>query len=441
MSVGISAEIGTLLSGYQRFGVRLGLERVQRLLADLGSPQARVPMIHVAGTNGKGSVCAYLSSVLNAAGYRVGRYTSPHLIDWTERISLNERAIAPDYLLTVIKSVCKAAGRASASDNETPTQFEVFTAAAWMYFAEQCVDVAIMEVGLGGRLDATNVKADPLVSAIVSIGRDHWQRLGPTLADIAREKAGVLKPGCPAAIGPLPPAATPAIADRIRELGCPVTWVEPAVLVSGPDRRATYNGIDYSLPLLGKVQLTNSAVAIATLQLLQGRGWSLDSDAIARGLAGARWPGRIQWTVWRDRPLLLDGAHNADAARVLREYVDTLPHPVQWTMGMLNTKDHAEIFAHLLRPGDRLYLVPVPEHQSAAPEELAAIATGICPQLASCSTYDDLAPALDAAAQAAGAIGPRHPTVLCGSLYLLGHFFARNATAYGLGQLSLNTPP
>jgi len=217
-------DIDSLLKPYQRFGVHLGLERIQRLLANLGNPQQQVPVIHVAGTNGKGSVCAYLSAVFKEAGYRVGRYTSPHLVDWTERICLNDRPIAPETLQQLLLQVQQAIR----PDEETPTQFEVITAAAWLYFAQVQVDIAVIEVGLGGRLDATNVCDRPSVTIITSISREHWQQLGPTVADIAREKAGILKPNCPAVIGQLPPEAETVVRSRIKELGCPAIFPLPA---------------------------------------------------------------------------------------------------------------------------------------------------------------------------------------------------------------------
>ena len=189
-------KIDQFLAAFQRFGVNLGLTRIEKLLAQLGNPEKNVPLIHVAGTNGKGSVCAYLSSVLTTAGYRVGRYTSPHLVNWTERICLNESPISEADFLAVLESVKAAIG-----EEDHPTLFEVVTAAAWLYFAEQKVDVAVMEVGLGGRLDATNVKEQVLASIITPISREHWQVLGDTVGKIATEKAGVLKPHCPAFMG------------------------------------------------------------------------------------------------------------------------------------------------------------------------------------------------------------------------------------------------
>jgi len=413
-----------LLQPFGRFGVRLGLERSERLLAALGQPQQRVPIVHVAGTNGKGSVCAYLSATLAAAGYRVGRYTSPHLLDWTERICVNEVAIARADLLALLREVRAAIE----PDAEPPTQFEIFTAAAWLYFARQAVDLAVVEVGLGGRLDATNVVANPLVAVIASIALDHVQILGGTLAAIASEKAGILKPGCPAVLGPLPPEAAAAMAPRACD--GPTVWVEPAIALpaSGTGCTQTSNrvrfqpparsdlpltALDYTLPMAGPVQLTNSAIAIAALQVLRLRGWALSDEAIATGIGQARWPGRFQALLWQGRELLVDGAHNPAAAIALRQYVDRWQVPVTWTLGILNTKDYRGVLAALLRPGDRLHAVAVPDRATVEPEVLVQAARELCPDLAASNVYPDTATALQAA------VGR---TVLCGSLYLIGAF-------------------
>ena len=440
-------EIDTILKPFQRFGVHLGLERIQKLLADLGNPHHSVPVIHVAGTNGKGSVCAYLSAVLTEAGYRVGRFTSPHLVDWKERICLNEQPISTEALAELLLQVQAAIPENS---EDSPTQFEVITAAAWLYFAQQQVDIAVMEVGLGGRLDATNV-CRPIVTIITSLSREHWQVLGPTLADIAREKAGILKPGWPAVVGQLPPEAKAVVEQRIKELGCPTVWVKPAVelppptppyqggeqeelpsFTKGRTKRefrmhwAEYEGIQYPLPLLGEIQLSNSAIAIATLQILSSQGWQIPEKAIASGMAKTTWPGRLQWTTWQNHRLLIDGAHNPAAAIALRQYVDTLNIPVTWVMGILSTKDHAEIFEAILRSGDQLYLVPVPDHSSADPNALATLAASICPELADCHTYPDLFTGLQAATSNIAEASERL-IVLCGSLYLVGYFLRQSA--------------
>lgn len=457
------SRLNTLLDSFGRFGVDLGLDRILHLLDRLGNPQRQVPIIHVAGSNGKGSVCAYLASVLAAAGYRVGRYTSPHLVSWRERICVDGAPISSADLYRQVQRVIAAID----SNQPSPTQFEVFTAAAWLYFAEVAVDIAVIEVGLGGRLDATNVVDHPLVSIITSLSREHWQRLGPTLGDIAREKAGILKPGCPAVIGPLPPEAEGVVKARLAAVGSPAVWPEAAVSVGTNQARCPWGegAVTYDLPLPGEHQLVNSALAIAALQQLQHQGWQISPAAIQQGIAQTQWPGRLQWAHWlsptgTSYPLLVDGAHNPAAAVVLRQYVDSwlrqraldddqpggdhaaakdstaddgkgnclkTDHPkaedaasgVTWLMGMLSTKDHREVFEALLRPGDRLHLVPVPEHLSADPQDLAAIAQTVCPGLAQCQIYPTLADGLAAIAQQTPPL-----TVFCGSLYLIGHFLA-----------------
>lgn len=414
--------IDSILQRYQRFGVHLGLERIHQLLMALDNPHRQVPILHVAGTNGKGSVCAYLSSVLTQAGYRVGRYTSPHLVDWCERICLNEQPISSSDLARSLQQV----ERVIRPDWPSPTQFEVITAAAWLYFAQQQVDLAVVEVGLGGRLDATNVCESPLVSVITSISRDHWQRLGPTLAAIAGEKAGILKPGCPAVVAPLPPEVQAVVKQRLKELNCPAIWPPPALDLGGG--LATAEGITYPLSLPGAVQLTNSALAIAALQSLKQQGWSIPETAIVAGMANTQWPGRLQGVTWAGQPLLIDGAHNPAAAESLRQFVDSLNPPAcHWIMGMLAIKDHRDIFRAILRSGDRLSLVPVPGHDFAEPKMLAKLAEEICPTLQDCQTYPNWQAALEVGEAGPLPLSPgwqsaQPLTILCGSLYLVGDF-------------------
>ncbi len=445
--------IDLLLQPFQRFGVNLGLDRIVKLLANLGNPHHQVPVIHVTGTNGKGSVCAYLSCVLTEAGYRTGRYTSPHLVDWTERICLNEQAIASETFCQLLLQV-----KAAISPNEeSPTQFEVITAAAWLYFAQTKVDVAVVEVGLGGRLDATNVCSQPLVTIITSISREHWQKLGSTVAEIAREKAGILKPGCPAVVGILPADAEKVVRSRALELQCPYIVPQPARQISpgwaeyqqAPETRGQGDSLEtrgqgdkgdkgdtgenllvpnssnpksikYRLPLEAQIQLGNSSLALAALEILQQKGWQISQEAIINGIAKTKWLGRMQWTTWRNHKLLIDGAHNPAGAIALRAYVDSLDIPkVNWVMGMMAKKDHAEIFQALLRPKDSLYLTPVPDDSSANTSELAKLAQEICPELSDRQTNPDLLSALETAFRANNNL-----VILCGSLYLVGHFFA-----------------
>jgi dihydrofolate synthase / folylpolyglutamate synthase len=416
--------IDSILQSFQHFGVCLGLERIETLLSKLGNPHQQVRVIHVAGTNGKGSVCAYLSSILKEAGYRVGRYISPHLLNWNERICINDCPISSPELEQLLQEVIAAIATLPTS----PTQFEVITAAAWLYFAQKQVDIAVIEVGLGGRLDATNVCDRPLVTIITSISRDHWQVLGDSLAAIAGEKAGILKPRCPAVIGLLPDEAMTVVKKRLEDLGCSAVFpqvakeIKTTKALSSPreeERWVEYEGIKYPLPLLGEFQLANSAVAITCIRLLQQQGYSISSDAIALGMANTKWPGRLQWTTWKNHPLLLDGAHNCGSAQVLRQYIESRQCSITWVMGMLANKDCAEIFRLLLRSRDRLLLVPIPDADYANPDQLAILAQNICPDLSQCQPYPDLPTALNAA------FTPKETlTVLCGSLYLIGHFLS-----------------
>jgi dihydrofolate synthase / folylpolyglutamate synthase len=411
-------QIESLLDPFQKFGISLGLSRIEKLLDLLANPQRKVPIIHVAGTNGKGSVCAYLSSILTEAGYKTGRYTSPHLVNWTERIYLNQQPIEETKLSDILQKIVRVIDN---YQGDIPTQFEIITAAAWLYFAESEVDVAVMEVGLGGRLDATNVCDRPLVSIITSISREHWQRLGDTLAKIAFEKAGVLKAECPAIIGQLPLDAKEVVAERIQELNCPHTWVKPADrIIKKGENWGQYEDCQYPLALAGDIQLQNSAIAIATIKTLQQQGWQISPEAIEIGMRKTRWQGRIEWTQWRQQKLLIDGAHNTAAAKVLRQYIDTLDTKIIWVMGMLSTKDHHGVFKELLRSNDELHLVPVPDHSTAQPPELAKIAQEIVPNLSIIKTYDDLLNALDQIIVDRN--DQQETIVLCGSLYLLGYF-------------------
>ncbi|NKB18398.1 MAG: bifunctional folylpolyglutamate synthase/dihydrofolate synthase [Pseudanabaena sp. CRU_2_10] len=409
------------LDRFGKFGIHLGLERIQQLLSNLGNPQERVPVIHVAGTNGKGSVCAYLSSILQAAGYRVGRYISPHLVDWRERICINSQWITNEDLLAALLQVDRAI-----IPEQIPTQFEVITAAAWWYFAQQQVDVAVIETGLGGRLDATNVCDRPLVSVITSISMEHWQRLGSTLGAIAREKAGIIKPHRPAIIGEVPEEAKAVIAAKIHDCDAPVTWVSAATKTT---TGAEWEGISYPLALLGKHQLINSAIALATIQSLQRQGWDISQTAIEQGMRQTKWQGRLQWIEYqlndRSHKLLIDGAHNVAAAGYLRQFVDdAFPQKrIHWIIGMLDTKDHQGILNALLRHGDLLSTVPVSSHQSADPQELADIGSSILEQPA--TSYGSLPSAL--AEVFVNSDSPRYVSrsdlvILCGSLYLVGEF-------------------
>lgn len=403
------------LASFDRFGIHLGLERIQQLLNALGNPHQQVPVIHIAGTNGKGSVCAFLLSILQAAGYRVGRYTSPHLINWRERITINGEWISNQDFWEALDRVEQAI-----APEFSPTQFEVITAAMWWYFAKQKVDIAIIETGLGGRLDATNVCDRPLVCAVTSIGLDHCQQLGNTLSAIAGEKAGIIKPNCPVVIAENPPEAIATLQIKARECNAPITLVKAAIRNAVG---AIYQGLEYPLPLLGNHQLINSALAIAVIHKLRTQGWQISDDAIYLGMAKTQWVGRLQWIEFKlkgkDCKILIDGAHNVAAATYLRQFVDTaFPNRRKcWVMGILNTKDQSGILKAILDPDDLFFPVPVPSSATTSPQDLADLATAILNT--SPRSYESLELGLEAAFDNGRSLDM---VILCGSLYLVGEF-------------------
>ena len=412
------------LAIFDKFGIHLGLDRIYQLLDALGNPHQQIPVIHVAGTNGKGSVCAFLLSILQTAGYRVGRYTSPHLIDWRERITINGEWICDQDLLEALQQV-----EAAINPEFPPTQFEVITAAMWWYFAKQKslqnLDIVIIETGLGGRLDATNVCDRPLVCVITSIGLDHCQQLGNTLVAIASEKAGIIKPKCPVVIAENHAEAIAALQAKVTECEASVTWVSAAKRTA---TGAIYQGFEYPLPLLGNHQLINSAVAIATIQSLRNQGWEISEAAMRTGLANTQWSGRLQWIEFnldgKSHKILIDGAHNVAAAEYLRQFVDEA-FPLRrkrWVIGILNTKDQAGILKALLDPDDLLFPVPVPSAATTSPEDLAQVASSIIK--AKPHPYASLTLGLAAAFEDQ----QNDVVILCGSLYLVGEFLSQLAS-------------
>ena len=414
--------------------IDLSLGRVERLLERLGHPEARLPpVVHVAGTNGKGSTVAYLRAMLEAAGRRVQVYTSPHLVRFHERIRLAGRLI-PEAELAALLAECEAANGA-----EPITYFEITTAAAFLAFARHPADVLLLEVGLGGRLDATNVVERPALSVITPVSIDHTQFLGDTLEAIAFEKAGILKPGVPAVIGPQAPAARSVIEAQAARVGAPVhihgrDWdFEPGGDAAG-DWTFRFGARRLRLPapaLPGAHQVANAATALACVERLDGFG--LGAAARRRGLAEAAWPGRLQpltegllrEALPRDWELWLDGGHNVAAAEsLLRMAAKWRDRPLHVVYGMMRQKA-VESFLRLLGPvAASLSAVPIPGEGgalSAAEAAEAARAAGF-----TAAPFDGVSGALAAVTQK-GSGGPAR-VLICGSLYLAGRVLAENGT-------------
>lgn len=352
------------LEGLGRFGLRPGLDTVKALSGRCGNPESRLRFIHVAGTNGKGSTCAFLEAICREGGLKVGLYTSPHLVSFRERIQVNREWI-PE--VAVAEWVDQARSWVEAGQGWTeahPTFFEMVTVMALAWFERQRCDVVIWETGMGGRLDATNL-VTPLVSAITNIGWDHMEWLGQTLPEIAREKAGIIKPGIPVVTTEQNSLVLPVFREVADAVGAPFRQVDP----DDPDWQA-YR--DVPLPLLGEHQRWNAALALAALNAV---GWidRLGPAAIRGGLASAQWPGRFQVFRYEDKTLVLDGAHNASGLAVLAAAMEEVFPGRRYGLlvGMLADKDPGEAGAMLTRGASRVVLVRVDSNRAGDPKALA----------------------------------------------------------------------
>jgi len=400
---------------------RFQLGRVVELLGLLGHPEDRFGALHVVGTKGKGSTAAMLAGALQASGHRVGLYISPHLHTFRERIRVDGRYIAGGALGAMAEAVRPAVERVHAEHSELGrlTTFEVATALALAYFAREGADYAVLEAGLGGRLDATNV-VRPLVTVLTPIGLDHTRYLGESVAAIAREKAAVIKPEGLVASAAQQPEARAVIEDLAARAGARLSFIgrewqweqsgAQTIVVRGPER--AYRKI--TVPLLGKHQMENAALAVAALDLLRQRGAVVAEAAMRRGIAAVRWPGRLE--VLAERPVLVvDGAHNPDSMRRLREALGAVfgRRRLILVLGSSADKDLAGIAAEIA-PGAAWVIVTRSRHpRSAPPERLAGLAAGYRAPVA---TVEGVAAALDRARQLAG---PDDLICVTGSLFVV----------------------
>lgn len=399
------------LYGLQRFGIKLGLENIRELLARLGHPERSFRIIHVAGSNGKGSVCATLAEILHQGGFATGRYTSPHLHSFTERIQINGQPISEAEVAELTADI-----RAAATGIAV-TFFEFTTALALFYFARRRVDWVVLEVGMGGRLDATNA-VTPQLCLITPICLDHAEHLGADLTAIAGEKAGILKPGVAVVIGRQPPEALKVLLARAAALQAPVRLLGRDLQPSSQGPTWSYQGPNWQLSrlvpgLLGAHQLDNMALAVAALESLQTQGLQLSEAAVRRGVERVRWPGRLEW--WQDRrEVLLDGAHNQGGAEVLAAYLQGLElKGIHWVVGLKGDKRPADLLGPLLPLVTALYCTTPPVDTAIDPAVLVAqaAAAGL-----GASSYPDTAAAL-AAARASRREG--EIVLVAGSLFLV----------------------
>ena len=410
------------LYGLQQHGIKLGLETIRALLGRVGDPHRRYPVLHIGGTNGKGSTAAMAASILQASGHRVGLYTSPHLIDFRERIRVNGVMIPESGVIHGVDML-----RAASAPDLAPTFFEFTTALAFHYFAECQVDVVVLEVGLGGRFDATNV-VEPLAVAITTIGLDHEAYLGSTIEAIAMEKAGIIKTGVPVVLGRIGELARRVIEDRASAVGAPVFRLERDFRCEGSspaDCRYTGLGLEVEhlgCPLQGRFQIDNLACSLALIELVRKSGMTVPETAIRAGLQQVAWEGRLE-IVGEEPTVMVDGAHNPAAATVLAEYLAEWKHRrpaarVSLIVGMMRDKHPREFLAPLLPLADRLILTQADLPRAATGSELRLLLGDDAPSAQVAPTPSD---ALAAAKQSAAA-----SDLICvtGSLMLVGEIKA-----------------
>ncbi|MGI6662294.1 MAG: bifunctional folylpolyglutamate synthase/dihydrofolate synthase [Bacillota bacterium] len=414
-----------------RFGSKLGLERIRKLVELLGHPERHSEYVHVAGTNGKGSVTAMVASALSANGYRTGRYISPYLEDFRERIAVQDKMISREDLVELVGIVRPAVEEMVGQGEDHPTEFEIVTALAFLYYARQGCDYVALEVGLGGRFDATNI-VTPAVSVITTISLDHTDRLGNTVGKIAWEKAGIIKPGVPVVTGTSDEEALRVIRARAEGIGSPlftvsdkrradVTWEEVSYSMEGQVINIQGPAFRYEnvrVPLLGRHQQANAAVAVAALEFGRPKNrdgrFRLDRSAVRHGIATTQWPGRME--VMSKHPLIiLDGAHNPEGAKALRDTLVSFPKKrTVCVVGILGDKSYKEATSLIAPLCDEVIVTKPDTPRSLDPDLLAAEVKRYLPSV---TVEPDLHKALE---EALKRTGQEDMLLVSGSLYLVG---------------------
>ncbi|HIO21023.1 MAG TPA: bifunctional folylpolyglutamate synthase/dihydrofolate synthase [Nitrospirales bacterium] len=401
----------------QRFGIKLGLETTTALLTSLDDPHQHFKSVQIAGTNGKGSTAAILASILTATGHRTGLYTSPHLIDFSERIQVNGHPIPHERLEALIDQI-----NTSCPDSVTPTFFEFATAIAFRYFADVKTEIGIVEVGMGGRFDSTNV-IQPLVTIITNVELDHQKYLGDTIESIAAEKCGIIRTDVPTVVGNVSPQALPVIQNACSEQRSPLVrlGVDFEAPESSPSRfdfhgpRSSYSDLQCSL--MGHHQVENAACALAAVEWLRDTGMTISEDGLRTGLMSVQWPGRLE-CIAKHPTVFLDGAHNPAAAASLADFL--IEHQsvhsgkVILVIGMQKDKDMTSFFTPLVPLAHAVILARSAHTQSASAEELAEQLPGRPMQLAYAASAEE-------AMMKAHSAATREDTIcVTGSLLLVG---------------------
>ena len=392
-----------------------GLSRITELLRRLGDPQKQLKYVHIVGTNGKGSTAAMLASILKAAGYRTGLFTSPYVLCFRERMQIDNEMI-PEEELAEFTARVKPHAEAMA---EHPTEFELICAIALCWFAQKRCQIVVLEAGMGGEFDATNAIPAPEAAVFTNIGLDHTEYLGNTVEQIAATKAGVLKPGCSAVLYPNEPDAERVISRLCRQKKIPLNRADPArvelLAESLEGQRLRCGGLELFVPLLGEHQRRNAAAVLQTVRVLRRRGWHIPDAAIRAGLAAVRWPARLELLC--KRPVfLLDGGHNPQCIEALRRAVEEyLPgKPLTLITGVLADKDYAAMYAQMTPLASRVFTLTPPNPRALSAEALAQA-------LAPCGKPVQVCQSADEAVKIALAETPPEGAIIAfGSLYLAG---------------------
>ena len=397
-------------------GSKLGLDRTRELLGKLNDPQKELKFIHIAGTNGKGSTAAMLSSILEKAGYRVGLYTSPFINRFNERMQVNHQPI-PDEELAALTEYVRPHADAMA---DSPTEFELITALAMVWFARQKCDIVVLEVGMGGELDSTNIIDVPEAAVIAAMGLDHVKELGPTMADIARAKAGIIKEGGRVVSYGGNSEADEVIAAVCRARNASLCQPDFSAIVPGDfsleGQTFSYKGwCGLRIPLVGAYQMNNAAVVLETVEVLRQRGWSVSDEAVRQGLADTRWPARFE-VLRRDPVFIVDGGHNPHGIRATAESLRRLfpGRKITFVTGVMADKDVEHILGLIVPLADQFFTVRPDNPRAMDAGELAARIEAMGAKATACASVQD---GVDRAIQAEG---PHGVACALGSLYMSG---------------------
>lgn len=403
-------------------GSKLGLERTQELLGKLGNPHKELKFIHIAGTNGKGSTAAMLASILEHAGYRVGLYTSPFINRFNERMQVNGKQIPDDTLAELTALIQPYAD----GMEDSPTEFELITALAMEYFLREKCDIVVLEVGMGGELDSTNVIDRPEAAVITAMGLDHVKELGPTMADIARAKAGIIKPGGSVVSYGGNPEADAVIAQVCEEKGAVLYQPDFSKIVPGEfdldGQSFTYGNWsckpfpgELRIPLVGRYQLNNAAVVLETVKVLRLRGWDISNEAVHLGLNGTRWPARFE-VLRRDPVFIVDGGHNPHGIKATAESLTRLFPGKKFTFvtGVMADKDVESILGLIVPLADQFFTVRPNNPRAMKAEELASRIAALGVKATPCASV------ADGVAKAIAAEGADGVACALGSLYMSG---------------------